>query len=122
MPCRILLKEKKFSVWQFFDILQAARLEKQHKWIAEEKHHFGRAGTAYDFTDYSIEKGNKELEERTARKHVLERSINAKAMNMLGTAEEQVHLLLYYLILSLNGFFKFRLRHIFGISQKTEFE
>lgn len=70
--------------------LQAARLEKQHSWIVEEKHHFGQTGTAYDFTDYSIEKGQKELEDRTNRKHALERSINAKAMNMLGTAEEQV--------------------------------
>ncbi|VDN89119.1 unnamed protein product [Brugia pahangi] len=68
---------------------RAARLEKQHSWIMEEKHHFGQAGTAYDFTDYSIEKGHKELEDRTTRKHALERSINAKAMNMLGTAEEQ---------------------------------
>uniref|UniRef100_A0A1I8EKE5 Structural maintenance of chromosomes protein n=1 Tax=Wuchereria bancrofti TaxID=6293 RepID=A0A1I8EKE5_WUCBA len=68
---------------------RAARLEKQHSWIMEEKHHFGQAGTAYDFTDYSIEKGQKELEDRTTRKHALERSINAKAMNMLGTAEEQ---------------------------------
>ncbi|OZC11181.1 RecF/RecN/SMC protein [Onchocerca flexuosa] len=68
---------------------RATRLEKQHSWIMEEKHHFGQTGTAYDFTDYSIEKGQKELEDRTARKHALERSINAKAMNMLGTAEEQ---------------------------------
>lgn len=56
----------------------------------EEKHHFGQTGTAYDFSDYSIQKGQKELEDRTTRKHALERSINAKAMNMLGTAEEQV--------------------------------
>lgn len=56
----------------------------------EEKHHFGQTGTAYDFTDYSIQKGQKELEDRTTRKHALERSINAKAMNMLGSAEEQV--------------------------------
>uniref|UniRef100_A0A8R1TJ54 Structural maintenance of chromosomes protein n=1 Tax=Onchocerca volvulus TaxID=6282 RepID=A0A8R1TJ54_ONCVO len=68
---------------------RATKLEKQHSWIMEEKHHFGQTGTAYDFTDYSIEKGQKELEDRTARKHALERSINAKAMNMLGTAEEQ---------------------------------
>uniref|UniRef100_A0A915PWC6 Structural maintenance of chromosomes protein n=1 Tax=Setaria digitata TaxID=48799 RepID=A0A915PWC6_9BILA len=68
---------------------RAVRLEKQHNWIMEEKHHFGQTGTAYDFTDYSIEKGQKELEDRTTRKHALERSINAKAMNMLGTAEEQ---------------------------------
>ncbi|CAG9531598.1 unnamed protein product [Cercopithifilaria johnstoni] len=68
---------------------RAARLEKQHSWIAEEKHHFGQTGTTYDFTDYSLQKGQKELEDRTTRKHALERSINAKAMNMLGTAEEQ---------------------------------
>ncbi|VDK87782.1 unnamed protein product, partial [Litomosoides sigmodontis] len=68
---------------------RAARLEKQHSWIMEEKHHFGQIGTTYDFTDYSIQKGQKELDDRTARKHALERSINAKAMNMLGTAEEQ---------------------------------
>ncbi|KAL3994489.1 RecF/RecN/SMC N terminal domain family protein [Acanthocheilonema viteae] len=68
---------------------RAARLEKQHSWIVEEKHHFGQTGTAYDFTDYSIQKGQKELDDRTTRKHALERSINAKAMNMLGTAEEQ---------------------------------
>ncbi|MCP9262000.1 Structural maintenance of chromosomes protein [Dirofilaria immitis] len=68
---------------------RATRLEKQHSWIMEEKHHFGQTGTAYDFADYSIEKGQKELEDRIARKHALERSINAKAMNMLGTAEEQ---------------------------------
>lgn len=72
-------------------MLQTAELEKKHTWISEEKHHFGRSGTAYDFEGYSLERGRKEIEERTARKQQLERSINAKAMNMLGTAEEQVN-------------------------------
>ncbi|VDD92839.1 unnamed protein product [Enterobius vermicularis] len=68
---------------------QSAHLEKQHKWISDEKRHFGRALSAYDFSNYSMEIGMKALAEKKKRKEFLENTINAKAMHMLGTAEEQ---------------------------------
>ncbi|VDN04581.1 unnamed protein product [Thelazia callipaeda] len=65
-------------VLTFYFELQADKLEEQYTWIKEEKHHFGQEGSAYDFTNYSVEMGQKELDEKTVRRHLLERSINAK--------------------------------------------
>lgn len=68
---------------------RTAHLEKHHKWINDEKRHFGKVGSTYDFTGYTMDIGMKGLDEKKKRKEFLESTINAKAMHMLGTAEEQ---------------------------------
>uniref|UniRef100_A0A0N4UFC7 SMC_N domain-containing protein n=1 Tax=Dracunculus medinensis TaxID=318479 RepID=A0A0N4UFC7_DRAME len=62
--------------------VEDSHLEKKHKWISDEKRHFGRTGTAYDFTNYTIEKGKHELEERLSRKQYLERTINCRQLEL----------------------------------------
>uniref|UniRef100_A0A914IB66 SMC hinge domain-containing protein n=1 Tax=Globodera rostochiensis TaxID=31243 RepID=A0A914IB66_GLORO len=70
------------------------QLEKTHSWIAEEKQRFGVDGSAYDFRDYSYEIGKRELDERKARTKELLRTVNPKAMDSLGTAENELNELL----------------------------
>ncbi|XP_050696445.1 structural maintenance of chromosomes protein 2-like [Eriocheir sinensis] len=60
-----------------------------HEWIAEDRKFFGKPNTAYDFsTNDPVEAGRKitRLEEAKTR---LSKSVNMRAMNMLGKAEEQ---------------------------------
>uniref|UniRef100_A0A0N5AQ25 Structural maintenance of chromosomes protein n=1 Tax=Syphacia muris TaxID=451379 RepID=A0A0N5AQ25_9BILA len=66
-----------------------SHLEHRYKWITDEKRHFGKPGSMYDFTEYSMDSGVKALDEKKKRKEFLENTINAKAMHMLGQAEEQ---------------------------------
>ncbi|KAI1727452.1 SMC proteins flexible hinge domain-containing protein [Ditylenchus destructor] len=68
---------------------RAHKLEKDHKWIADEKRLFGVAGTPYDFKQYNYDTGKGEIEKAKDRRKELEGMINTKAMNLLGTAEEQ---------------------------------
>ncbi|KAI1711939.1 structural maintenance of chromosomes protein 2 [Ditylenchus destructor] len=68
---------------------RAHKLEKDHKWIADEKRLFGVAGTPYDFKQYNYDTGKAEIEKAKDRRKELEGMINTKAMNLLGTAEEQ---------------------------------
>ncbi|MFH4975124.1 hypothetical protein AB6A40_001833 [Gnathostoma spinigerum] len=65
------------------------KMEKTYRWINEEKVHFGKQNTGYDFTSYSVERGKAEIEEKKSRKMALEKTMNPKAMHMLGSAEEQ---------------------------------
>ncbi|CAI4222231.1 unnamed protein product [Auanema sp. JU1783] len=64
-------------------------LEK-NAWIDDEKIHFGRKDTDYDFTDYNDVKGSAQIQSIQEKKKSLEQTLNMTAMNLLGAAEERL--------------------------------
>ena len=64
-------------------------LEK-YEWIANEKQYFGQANTAYDFEANDPKEAAKQLSRLNEIKDKLSKSVNMRAMNMLGKAEEKV--------------------------------
>ena len=63
---------------------------KQHKWIVDEKQYFGQTGTSYDFTASDPKEAGRRATKLEAMRDKLSRSVNMRAMTMLGKAEEQV--------------------------------
>lgn len=70
--------------------IKAENLRKAHKFISEQEHLFNVTGSHYDFQAYSHEIGKREINQRQERKKQLLQTVNPKAMNLLGTAEEKV--------------------------------
>jgi len=67
---------------------------KEHSWILDEKKYFGQANTAYDFKANDPKEAGRRVQNLQEKKDKLSKSVNMRAMNMLGKAEEQVRLLL----------------------------
>ena len=65
-------------------------LEK-YEWIAEERKFFGQSNTAYDFKATDPKEAAKRIQKLEGTKDKLEKTVNMRAMNMLGKAEEQYH-------------------------------
>ena len=65
-------------------------LEK-YEWIAEERKFFGQSNTAYDFKATDPKEAAKRIQKLEGTKEKLEKTVNMRAMNMLGKAEEQYH-------------------------------
>ena len=65
-------------------------LLQKYSWISEEKKYFGQANTAYDFAQQNPKEAGKRMEKLTETKDKLSKSVNMRAMSMLGKAEEQV--------------------------------
>uniref|UniRef100_A0A7M5XBT0 SMC hinge domain-containing protein n=2 Tax=Clytia hemisphaerica TaxID=252671 RepID=A0A7M5XBT0_9CNID len=63
-------------------------LEK-YDWIANEKQYFGQENTAYDFQANDPKDAAKQLTRLNETKEKLGKSVNMRAMNMLGKAEEK---------------------------------
>lgn len=61
----------------------------KHDWIAEERNFFGEPNTAYDFTKNDPSDAAKRLQKLQETKGKLAKSVNMRAMTMLGKAEEQ---------------------------------
>ena len=61
----------------------------QYEWIAEERKFFGQANTAYDFKATDPKEAAKRIQKLEGTKDKLEKTVNMRAMNMLGKAEEQ---------------------------------
>ena len=61
-----------------------------HPWILEEKRYFGLANTAFDFKANDPKEAGRRITKLQETKDKLSRSVNMRAMNMLGKAEEQV--------------------------------
>jgi hypothetical protein len=74
----------------FICFIQQLNLAKQHRWIDEEKQHFGKEGSSYDFTGFSVNRAKVDFDTKKQRKDELTRKVNARAMNDLAVAEEQV--------------------------------
>lgn len=62
----------------------------QYEWIAEDEHFFGQPNTAYDFKETDPHEAGKRIQRLQEIKDKLSRSVNTRAMNLLGKAEEQV--------------------------------
>ena len=63
-------------------------LEK-YEWILEERKFFGQSNTAYDFKATDPREAAKRIQKLEGTKEKLEKTVNMRAMNMLGKAEEQ---------------------------------
>ncbi|TGZ75663.1 hypothetical protein CRM22_000242 [Opisthorchis felineus] len=65
------------------------RLLMAHPWIAEERQHFGVENGAYCFTTRDPNEARRRIQTLKERRERLSRTVNMRAMNMLGSAEEQ---------------------------------
>lgn len=60
-----------------------------YDWIADEKKYFGQPNTVYDFKANDPKESERRINKLTETKDKLAKSVNMRAMNMLGKAEEQ---------------------------------
>ncbi|GFP53262.1 structural maintenance of chromosomes protein 2 [Trichoderma asperellum] len=66
-----------------------ARLETEYEWIQDEKDHFGRGGTPYDFQQHNIAECKSTLRNLTERFQGMKKKINPKVMNMIDSVEKK---------------------------------
>jgi len=88
------LKEMEHKVSKFQrDSKEAATKVEQmlemYEWISNEKHFFGQPNTAYDFAANDMKEVARRLSKLQETKEKLGKSVNMRAMNMLGKAEEK---------------------------------
>ena len=62
----------------------------KYEWIQNEKQFFGQPNTAYHFAANDMKEVAKRLTKLEETKDKLGKSVNMRAMNMLGKAEEKV--------------------------------
>jgi len=61
----------------------------QYEWIHDDRKFFGQYGTAYDFRATDPAEAGRRIQKLEGTKDKLAKSVNMRAMNMLGKAEEQ---------------------------------
>ncbi|RUS73082.1 hypothetical protein EGW08_019163 [Elysia chlorotica] len=64
-------------------------LLEKYDWIADEKKYFGQPNTVYDFNEQDPKEAEKRIQKLTETKTKLSKNVNVRAMNLLGSAEEQ---------------------------------
>lgn len=64
-------------------------LLEKYDWVADEKKYFGQPNTAYDFNEQDPKEAEKRIQKLTETKNKLSKNVNVRAMNLLGSAEEQ---------------------------------
>ena len=62
----------------------------KYSWIADERKYFGQPNTAYDFSVQDPKEAEKRIQKLSENKEKLSKNVNVRAMNLLGSAEEQV--------------------------------
>lgn len=65
-------------------------LEK-YEWIPDERKFFGQPNSAYDFKATNPKEAERRIQKLEETKGKMEKTVNMRAMNMLGKAEEQYH-------------------------------
>ena len=70
--------------------LQVESLLEKNPWIADERKYFGQPNTAYDFNAQDPKEAGKRIEKLEETRDKLQKNVNVRAMNLLGSAEEQV--------------------------------
>ena len=71
---------------------QVKRMLSEHEWIAADQQFFGQPNTSYDFKATDPVDASKRIGKLEEARSKLGKSINKRAMKMLGKAEEQVGL------------------------------
>ncbi|GFO37153.1 structural maintenance of chromosomes protein [Plakobranchus ocellatus] len=64
-------------------------LLEKYDWIVDEKKYFGQPNTIYDFNEQDPKEAEKRIQKLTETKNKLSKNVNVRAMNLLGSAEEQ---------------------------------
>ncbi|KAK3089416.1 hypothetical protein FSP39_003470 [Pinctada imbricata] len=90
----IKIQELEHKMSKFQDDSRAAarqveNLLQSYDWIVDEKKYFGQPNTAYDFQANNPKEAEKRITKLQESKDKLSKSVNMRAMNMLGKAEEQ---------------------------------
>lgn len=62
---------------------------RKHEWISDDRKFFGQPNTAYDFKATDPKEAHKKINKLEETKEKLQKTVNMRAMNMLGKAEEQ---------------------------------
>eukprot|EP00092_Neocalanus_flemingeri_P004304 GFUD01004627.1.p1 GENE.GFUD01004627.1~~GFUD01004627.1.p1 ORF type:complete len:1179 (+),score=495.15 GFUD01004627.1:105-3641(+) len=68
---------------------KVADMLEQHEWIQDDRKFFGQQNTAYDFKATDPGEAGRRIQKLEGTKEKLAKSVNMRAMNMLGKAEEQ---------------------------------
>lgn len=71
-------------------------LLENYDWIVDERKFFGQPNTIYDFEAQDPKEAEKRIQKLTETKNKLSKSVNVRAMNLLGSAEEQVSYLFFF--------------------------
>ncbi|KAK7508183.1 hypothetical protein BaRGS_00000422, partial [Batillaria attramentaria] len=64
-------------------------LLEKYDWIADERQFFGQPNSPYDFTVNDPKEAERRIQKLTETKDKLAKNVNMRAMNLLGSAEEQ---------------------------------
>ena len=73
--------------------IQVDQMLVDHTWILEQRKYFGQPNTAYDFKVNDPKEAARRIQKLQETRDKLSKSVNMRAMNMLGKAEEQVIIL-----------------------------
>ena len=73
-----------------FSPRQVTLLLEKYDWIADERQFFGQPNSPYDFSVNDPKEAERRIQKLTETKDKLAKNVNMRAMNLLGSAEEQV--------------------------------
>ena len=62
----------------------------KYAWIADERQYFGQPNSAFDLTNVNFAETGQRIEKLKDTCNKLSKSVNQRAMNMLGQTEDQV--------------------------------
>lgn len=65
-------------------------MESRYEWIKSDRQFFGEPNGMYDFKEHDAKEAGRKLKLLQETKEKLSRSVNTRAMNLLGKEEEQV--------------------------------
>ncbi|KAG8998049.1 Structural maintenance of chromosomes protein 2 [Tulasnella sp. JGI-2019a] len=84
--------EQKTSEGQLAGLVaQSKKMETKYPWILEEKQHFGKAGSAYNFNDRGVDirKMAEKARELEESQKGMSKKVNPKVMNMIDSVEKK---------------------------------
>lgn len=68
---------------------------RKYEWIETDRQFFGQPDGMYDFKENNPQEAQKRVSRLKETKEKLSRTVNVRAMNLLGKEEEQVYYIIY---------------------------